>query len=293
MDSIGDNFDLVTKEIERLHDKSWHQIYTEIPFFPIRCLPNGTVARKLESSRPRRTTNASAPHDDLWDSDGEPVVSVNTAVKAPNDDGTASWPKERKPTVAAKVHDLAILRHAARLFRDETFGFCCDFSDFFSQISVAHKYQWMGCVHWLSANGIGAADGCFVNETRLGFGCSASSNIAQRLADALLGVFRRLFDAQESTILDDILNERPASDEAQWIRARRILGRGQCRLYEIAQFTDDPMFVCVSAARMQRGLRLFLRLMRQSGLELSHPRKFQAGCSLRWLGLDWHLSVGM
>ena len=60
MDSLKGNYDLVTNELERLKGKGWHSVYSDIPFFPLRLMPNGTVARKLEAARPRRTTNASA-----------------------------------------------------------------------------------------------------------------------------------------------------------------------------------------------------------------------------------------
>ena len=43
--------------------------------------------------------------------------------------------------------------------------------------------------------------GIFVSEYRLGFGCSASSNICQRFAHALAEVFRKLFDAEEKALL--------------------------------------------------------------------------------------------
>ena len=293
MDSIGDNFDLVSKELERLQGKGWHEVYGNIPFFPVRLMPNGTVARKLEAARPRRTTNLSAPHRALVDADGEPVVSLNAAIKAPDASGRSRFPKERKPTVCAKLHDLAILKHLAWLVGDAVFGFCLDFADFFSQIAVAPAFQWLNVVHWLSPDGDGAADGCFVVERKLGFGCAASSGIAQRLADGLVFVFRRLLDAQEKSTMDDELRRRPSSKFAQWIRERRSLGRGQCRRYEISQYTDDPLFCCVSVSLLTSGLKLFLNLMRRVGLELSHPRKFQVGASLRWLGLDWLLSPGI
>ena len=229
----------------------------------------------------------------MFDKDGVQVQSLNEAVKAPDAAGQSRWPKERKPTVDAKVHDIAVLQHLAAITGEEVYAWCLDFADYFSQLGVAPACQWMNVVHWLSVDGEGSADGCFVVENKLGFGVAASSNICQRLADSLLRAFRKILDARESRVHDDILEQEPESPLAQWIRTRRSLGKHQCRRYEISQFTDDPMLVAVSAPVLTSSLALFVQMMKTIGLELSHPRKFQVGKNVRWLGLDWLLSAGM
>ena len=113
---------------------------------------------------------------------------------------------------------------------------------------------------------------CFVVENKLGFGVAASSNICQRLADSLLRAFRKILDARESRVHDDILEQEPESPLAQWIRTRRSLGKHQCRRYEISQFTDDPMLVAVSAPVLTSSLALFVQMMKTIGLELSTPK---------------------
>jgi hypothetical protein len=81
MQSLAGRVDLVQKEIERLRDLGWHEVFASIPFFPCRILPNGAVARKLEPDRFRRTTNASAPEKPMSDADGVSVISLNAAIK--------------------------------------------------------------------------------------------------------------------------------------------------------------------------------------------------------------------
>ena len=55
-------------------------IFKHFALLPCRLLPQGAVPRKLED-RMRRTTNASAPHREVWDSSGQLVVPNNVASK--------------------------------------------------------------------------------------------------------------------------------------------------------------------------------------------------------------------
>jgi hypothetical protein len=353
MKSLAGRVDLVQKEIERLRGLGWHQAFQGIPFFPCRILPNGAVARKLEPDRLRRTTNASAPEEDLVDQDGVAVMSLNVAIKAdnkpegndttqPNSSATSfmppasvrlyslspppdpsvpylppgvavggdglraasaapvpaepppldqKWPKEQKPTVLNKVHDIGVLQYAAQVvFRDEVVGFVTDWKDYFSQFAVFPGDLWMNVVHWSNLEGIETSDlGCFVSEQRLGFGASSSSNITQRFAHFIASVFRRAFDREEELVL--AAEQDPV--RRAYLDERQTLGPGQCRLYEISIFTDDPFFVCVGAARLTRALKLWHRLMKAVGLQSAIPAKRQCGNKLRWPGLDWMLGLGV
>jgi hypothetical protein len=311
------------------------------------------MARKLEPDRLRRTTNASAPEDDLVDEDGVAVVSLNVAIKAtkkPGGDVTAQpsssatpfmppgsvrlyslssppepnipylppgvsvgggglrtaaaasvplghssfdqkWPKEQKPTVLNKVHDIGVLQFAAQVvFKDEVVGFVTDWKDYFSQFAVFPGDLWMNVVHWSNLEGIETSDlGCFVSEQRLGFGASSSSNITQRFSHFIASVFRRAFDREEELVF--AAEQDPV--RRAYLDERQFLGPDQCRLYEISIFTDDPFFVCVGAARLTRALKLWHRLMKAVGLQSAIPAKRQCGNKLRWLGLDWMLGLGV
>ena len=53
------------------------------------------------------------------------------------------------------------------------------------------------------------------------------------------------------------------------------------------------MFVCVCISRLARATRLWHRITEGIGLVAAIPRKRQCGAQLRWLGLDFILSVGV
>jgi len=52
------------------------------------------------------------------------------------------WPKEQKPEVASKMHDLGILRFAAKVFGFECYGFVTDWASFFMQFATAPEEHW-------------------------------------------------------------------------------------------------------------------------------------------------------
>ena len=216
-------------------------------------------------------------------------VATSSAASPPK------WPKEEKPTVLDKVHDIAILQYAATcIFREDVVGFVTDWKDYFSQFAVASSQLCLNVVHWSELEGIDTKDfsrsyGSFVSERRLGFGASSSSNIAQRFAHFIADVFRKAFDREE----DELFKKETDPQRIAYLEERRRLGKDQCRLYELSIYTDDPFFICVGADRLIRALRLWHRLMKAVGLISAIPEKRQCGGLLRWLGLDWHLSLGL
>ena len=71
--SLAMAFDSVQGEIRRLSKLGWMQLYTHPPFWPMRATSQGGTPRKYED-RWRRTSDGSAPHNLLFDSDSVPVV---------------------------------------------------------------------------------------------------------------------------------------------------------------------------------------------------------------------------
>ena len=66
-------------ELRRLRDLGWsrpHAIH-EPPYIPIHFIPRGATARKHEPDRPRGTSDYSAPHKDLYNTNGQSVLSFN------------------------------------------------------------------------------------------------------------------------------------------------------------------------------------------------------------------------
>ena len=269
--------------------------------------PNGTTVRKHEPDLPRCYTNASAPEEPSDDADGVAVTSLNLAVRAeppPNRlDGdkdppgrAPKGPPEEKPEVLAKVHDIAILRVAAKAFKTDVYGFVTDWKDFFSQFCLAPEEMWKSVRHTAKAQGLSENDldpdgniGIFVTEYRLGFGVSSSSNVCQRFATALVQVFRKLFDEEEKKVLAAVTN----AEQLKYLTARRALGPHQDRLYEISCYTDDPFACFVGADRLARALKLWHQLCDTIGMKPAIPRKRGCGVALRWLGLDFLLTEGV
>jgi hypothetical protein len=68
--SLCDGFESVHKELARLADKGWYQVFLsvrldegklDLPCLPLRCVPHGSVARKLEPDRFRRIVDNGQP----------------------------------------------------------------------------------------------------------------------------------------------------------------------------------------------------------------------------------------
>ena len=148
------------KEIERMTGLGWFRKNSWLPCVPCRCTQCGGTPRKLED-RWRKTSNLSCPHGALADSNGDPVISFNTATKAshvfpyskefeltmaflgmtPNDKYWKIFclmsrtrhgrylmryagdhlPKEIKPRVSLVMRDLVILRWMAKMAGEEVF----------------------------------------------------------------------------------------------------------------------------------------------------------------------------
>ena len=86
-----------------------------------------------------------------------------------------------------------------------------------------------------------------------------------------MNVFRMAFDREEEAILScETDPERVA-----YLKERRKLGSGQCRLYEVTCYTDDPFFVVVGHDRLTRAMRLWHRIIDAVGLKMAFPRKRQ------------------
>jgi len=118
----------------------------------------------------------------------------------------------------------------------------------------------------------------FVSELRLGFGFSLSPNVAQRFSDAIIGVFKNKFDAEEEILFVGILDPRTGtctpynkvgllsmdedgmSNVCHWIEERRRLttltGQNQLRRYTVHMYTDDPIFTVIGHDALLRAMRV-------------------------------------
>lgn len=294
--SLAKGFHKVEKEIHRYASLGWYELRKEMPFLPIRCTSQGTTPRKLELDRPRRTTDAGNPRNPVTTSDGTVIRSLNETInmKANKLDSPppGSWPKETKPHVEDKLHNDTILLHAARfVFQEPMFDFTDDAKDYFSQLGLAPSQLWFCCCAWIPNEGYTPL---WVVEQVLGFGVSASSNVAQRLAWALVAIVKRQFDAEEASILD---HEKDPVRRA-WIRRRRELScktkQNECRLYDVHMYTDDPCFTVVGVKRAVRLIACWRRITCRFRLIMAIPQKRQLSSGgVLWLGVIFFAQLGI
>jgi len=165
-----------------------------------------------------------------------------------------------------------------------------DFSDYFSQLAHSQADLWTQAIHWARDEGVSESKlGSCVLDLKLGFGASHGSNVSQRLSHALGAIFRTVNDAREEEYL------KAETDPARlaYLRERRSLGHGQCRLWELPTYTDDPFLLVVGAKRLARAMELWNRLVKALGLAVAIPAKRQCGATVCWLGLDFFLSLGI
>jgi len=284
--SLPAGFTGVDKEIRKFIERGWYSEHFELPFFPMRAVGQGSTPRKLEPDRPRRTSDGGQPRRPLVPPDGIPIPALNDAIRA-----SGTLPKEVKPRTDDKMFDDAILIYAGRFVFDEpVYQFSDDIKSFFNQLALAPHELWHSCHVWINAGeGQRAA---VVSERVLGFGIAASSNIAQRLAWAMMDILQRWFDAEE----DALFAELPQGKRRSWLEGRRALsqhtGRNEARLYSVWMYTDDIAFSIVGAERTHRLVRCWRRLTTTMGLEMASAAKRHIGTNLVWLGIIYNSILG-
>ena len=92
---------------------------------------------------------------------------------------------------------------------------------------------------------------------------------------------------------DDILRLRCASPcFRRWCRHRESLGDSPIRLYHVLVYTDDPVWIILSADRVARALKLWHWLTSGAGLLMAIPEKRSMGTSGGWLGIKYLVDLG-
>ena len=146
---------------------------------PCRCVPNGTVERKLEPERPRRKEAQGQPRSPLpvrGEDRFAAVLNESIGLHDTLPDGTRKWPLEVKPTPEDVMRDLVVLRAAAHATDQSVLVFADDFKDYFNQFPLAPSELWKFILFWLpqSPNSASTHYSFFVSLS-LGFGISAAS----------------------------------------------------------------------------------------------------------------------
>jgi hypothetical protein len=287
--SLKEGYGSLLSEVAKYEAEGWYGLFNHPPFLPFRCVPKGSVPRKLELDRPRPITDAGAPRSELDDTEGRPVVSTNhsalgrppqqLAGKVPEQPGVSKWPHENKPTVGGALIALVILNAVAWLLHEPVLVASDDFMNFFNQLRTAPEEWWKNCMmimYQLLAK--------YVTEYIMTFGISPASNIAQRFAEAILFIFRKRFAEADAPFLEEDMRRCPAL--RAWYKARLDLGDPlmQAQLMHTCVYTDDPIFVVVGAARMARALRVWTVLTDEFHLLMAIAIKRQAGSHVFWVG---------
>ena len=240
-------------------------------------------------------------------------------VPAPTREGEVpSWkhkfPKERKPSVRDVLTAVALLLHASLLLDEPIFIWVEDAAFYFNQFGYAAEELWKSNLV-VSARAEDVAAGgqkfepgqlIFISEKRLGFGSFASSNIAQRFSNAMVGWTLEEFDRLEG----EALARAPNVKWHQWIEQRRgledecrrrrpkVKGEAlsdctQTRLAAMYMYTDDPTAIAVGVDRTLRLLEAWRLVTGNIKVVMAGPEKRQMGAHVEWIGVCVIAAIGL
>lgn len=278
------HFPPVDEQVRGAVDKGWCTRASGPAFVPFRLHPKGSAPKKGTTER-RPTTNLSAPHKELRDTEGACVTPYNVLADTKNRrcPGPARFPREVKPRVSTCAGNTAVLRALARELGQPVFSFVDDLRWMFQQFQLAPAERWKVQLVWRDWDSQGP---CFLAENVMGYGGSPFSNVAQRFSHALMYLLRQRFDAE------DVAYDTP---QVAALRQRRLGIRGSrddCRLYAADAYTDDFKFDVIGAERAARLLQLWGTLCEDIGVVRAEARKRLAGASVTWLGILHYPMLG-
>eukprot|EP00965_Chrysotila_dentata_P080766 2664827-Pleurochrysis_carterae.AAC.4 len=265
--SFPNGFSSLQKEVRRMQTRDWFDIFSALPYLPIRMICPKATPHKFEPDRWRSTTDAGAPRNHLADDSGV-VPSINDLSRQ------FSRPLEQKPTPRDLANDLAILnQHAVRLASDDVFLITDDVADYFPHISLAPTEYWFSTLATLLLPG---DMGCS-RDDRLAFVAELSTILL-----ALLRVeFRRFVGQHNFAAL-------------AWFQAREHhLGVDDAHMHTALMYIDDIVLAAVGSDRIAALLRARHRVTRNLGLTIAIPEKRQAGTSVLRLGMIFVAAPGV
>ena len=296
LQSMPPGFSSLQSEVRRMLGLPgrWCDIFTHIPFLPIRCVAHGATPRVYEN-RWRSTTEAGGPRYLLLDPDGIAVPALNDLSRE------FGHPKEVKPTPAELAHDLAILSSGGAAARLPVYAASDDVKDYFQHLPLATSEHWFSTFITLAENGdpgfSGHAEGVsFVTEYRLGFGHVSASNVAQRLSTLIVALIELEFEVQYRDQLEALAAVNPVL--ADWLAARASLplesGRvREDRLHTIKMYTDDLALVVVGAKGMVAMLIAEHLVFQRLNFVMAVAAKRTLGSSFLWLGVVFVTCAGL
>ena len=227
------------------------------------------------------------------------------------------FPKEYKPQLGDLMRDMTLLLQAAMELGEAIFVWVEDAAFYFNQFAYAPEELWKSNLivsarlEDLDSDKREFDPGAlvFVSERRLGFGSYASSNIAQRFSNAVVGWTIEEFYRLEEAALDRDSNDPWHAWRARRerlepkCRAQRPKRRGralsdctQTRLGVLKMYTDDPAAVVVGRERLKRMLAAWRAVTTEINLVMAGPdgvRKRQLGAHIEWIGILLLAGIGL
>ena len=276
------------RTVSELSQLGWWQQHDFIPFAPWRCAPRGAVPRK-DGGAARGIVDQGAPRNELFTRpEYEPVVSLNDACRAGRER------VELKPHFSDLAHNASVLLHIADTIGEPVFAIAFDFSKYFHQMLFRSDELWrMGSLLPMAGDdGLAAELLSIHTEMVMSMGMTPSSEIAQRLGNALMQVFAMKLRAAEAE-----QGWQPSDAERRWREQRELLPHdalgSAARMFDAMQYTDDPCFLVVGVQRALLAIRTWHEIIAGSGLQPAKFSKWQIGSSVQWLGGRCSPSLGV
>ena len=321
----------VADELAELENRCWYSSSTFIPFAPWRASPRGAVPRPnggpprgigdLGGPRPKALpgVDLAAPRPEgvitlepgilTWP-EREPVVSVNMATGCGRKQlaaaaalwgvrPTPTWDPELKPAFEDVCSNGCVLQLLANLMGTVVFTLAFDFKYFFHQLFFHPSCWWqLGAVMPEQAEVDGVKGGasqdmrCFTEHV-MTMGLSPSSQIAQRLANALMLVFYQKLDAAIEAAELSVEPEAALLLDARAALPHDAFGT-QARMFSAVQFTDDPAIQVVGVERMVLAIRVWHEMLGPDGCNFMYAKmaKWQLSVGVVWCGAGIAPSLG-
>jgi hypothetical protein len=218
----------------------------------------------------------------------ETVASLNDACRLGRER------VEVKPRFSDLAHNSSVLLHIADTIEEPVFTIAFDFSKYFHQLWFQPNELWrMGSLLPLSSSSGAAAEMLSIHtEMVMSMGLVPSSEIAQRLANALMQVFSEKLSTAEAAAGWEMTDA-----ERAWRRTRAALPHDMlgsaARMHDCGQYTDDPYMLVVGVRRALLAIRVWHEMVSGSGLMPMGAHKWQIGAGVHWLGGCCYPSLGV
>jgi len=290
----GAGIDAAAKQMAEMAAEGWIGLFgAELPCVPFRCVPRGETEKK-GTTELRGIADQGNPRKPLFTRrSGEAVPALNDAARQ------GLWDHEDKDTVQAAVLDGLIVQRLADLNGEVVIDIALDWSKWYHRLFYECYELWqMGCLIPDAAKGGMLA---FAIEYVMSMGARPSSQIAQRLATAMVARLCAEFDelerarqAHPDTAHELTKEARAALDARSALRPDKTFG-SQAKMYSTRMYTDDLEASISGPERAVRFLRLLFDRVGPKGLNLplSRASKQQGGLSKVWLGAAISTAMGV